>query len=78
MQIISDRRSLHRIPELELQLPKTMEYLTDSLKDLNCQLFSPIGSSLCAFFDFGEEDAIAFRADCDALPIQEADRKSVV
>ena len=72
MQIISDRRSLHRIPELELQLPKTMEYLTDSLKDLNCQLFSPIGSSLCAFFDFGAEDAIAFRADCDALPIQEA------
>ena len=26
---------------------------------------------LCAFFDFGKADAIAFRSDADALPIQE-------
>lgn len=71
MQIITDRRSLHKIPELELQLPKTMEYLSNSLKDLNCRIFSPMESSLCAFFDFGADHAIAFRADCDALPIQE-------
>ena len=75
MQIITDRRSLHRIPELELQLPKTMEYLTDSLKGLRCRVFSPMESSLCAFFDFGADDAIAFRADCDALPIQESGQK---
>ena len=71
MQIIEDRRQLHRIPELELCLPKTMAYLQNSLSKLNCRLFSPIESSLCAFFDFGKEDAIAFRADCDALPILE-------
>jgi hippurate hydrolase len=71
MQIITDRRSLHRIPELELQLPKTMEYLTGALKNLRCRIFSPMESSLCAFFDFGADDAIAFRADCDALPIFE-------
>ncbi len=70
-QVIADRRSLHRIPELELHLPKTMEYLENSLKGLGCSLFSPIPGSLCAFFDFGKEDAIAFRADCDALPIPE-------
>lgn len=72
MQIIADRRALHRIPELERELPKTMTYLKNALSGLNCTVFSPMDSALCAFFDFGREDAIAFRADCDALPIAEA------
>ena len=71
MQIITDRRNLHRIPELELQLPKTMEYLKQALTGLNCRVFAPMESSLAAFFDFGAEGTIAFRADCDALPIRE-------
>ena len=71
MQIIEDRRALHRIPELELQLPKTMEYLYNGLSVLDCRVFSPMESALCAFFDFGKPDAIAFRADCDGLPVEE-------
>ena len=71
MQIIQDRRALHRIPELALCLPKTMDYLRASLEGLGCTLFSPVESSLCAYFDFGAEKTIAFRADCDALPIRE-------
>jgi len=71
MQIIEDRRALHRIPELELDLPETMVYLQKSLSKLNCSVFSPIPNSVCAFFDFGADHAIAFRADCDALPIVE-------
>jgi hippurate hydrolase len=71
MGIIEDRRVLHRIPELELELPKTMEYLRGALSGLNCSLFSPVAHSLCAFFDFGCDHAIAFRADADALPIPE-------
>lgn len=71
MQIIEDRRALHRIPELELELPKTVEYLKNALEGLNCQVFSPMESALCAWFDFGQESAIAFRADCDGLPIFE-------
>ena len=71
MQIVKDRRALHRIPELELSLPKTMAYLTDALSGLKCKVFSPMDSSLCALFDFGADHAIAFRADCDALPISE-------
>ena len=71
MQIIRDRRALHRIPELDKTLPKTMQYLRQSLEGLNCRLFDPTDDSLCAFFDFGAQSAIAFRADCDALPIQE-------
>ncbi len=71
MQIISDRRALHRIPELELQLPQTMEYLRNSLTGLRCRVFSPTKESLCAYFDFGAEKTLAYRADCDALPICE-------
>ncbi len=70
-QLIQDRRNLHRIPELGLTLPKTMDYLGNALSGLGCQVFSPIESSLCAFFDFGADHAIAFRADADALPILE-------
>lgn len=71
MQIIADRRALHRIPELDHQLPETLAYLRQSLEKLNCTVFAPIDTALCAWFDFGAPDAIGFRADMDALPIQE-------
>ena len=72
MQIIADRRALHRIPELERQLPQTVAYLEKALSSLRCRVFSPMESALCAWFDFGKEAAIAFRADCDGLPIAES------
>jgi len=74
MQIINDRRALHMIPELDRELPKTMAYLKESLEKLNCKVFSPMESALCAWFDFGADDAIAFRSDADALPIRENTR----
>ncbi|MBQ8506985.1 MAG: amidohydrolase [Clostridia bacterium] len=70
-QIISDRRALHRIPELDRQLDKTMAYLRGSLSPLRCALSSPIPGSLCAYFDNGAESTLAFRSDADALPVQE-------
>ena len=71
MQIIQDRRALHRIPERALCLPKTAAYLKNSLKELHCQVFSPMEHAVCAYFNFGAERTIAFRADMDALPITE-------
>lgn len=71
MQIVSDRRALHQIPELGYDLPKTIAYITNALKKLRCQLLFPTKGAVCAWFDFGKEDAIAFRADMDALPIPE-------
>lgn len=71
MEIIDHRRALHRIPELEKNLPETFRYLENVLSSLNCQVFSPEDKGLCAWFDFGCGDAIAFRADADALPISE-------
>ena len=70
-QIINDRRALHAIAELEWELPRTAEYVRQALTDLNCRVFSPVDTAVCAFFDFGAETAIAFRADMDALPIEE-------
>ena len=71
MQIIDDRRALHAIPELEKDLPKTLDYIRLKLAFLSCQVFSPSEGSLCAWFDFGANSAIAFRSDMDALPVTE-------
>lgn len=71
MQISLDRQALHRIPELDRDLPETMAYLRSSLEKLSCQVFSPMGGALCAWFNFGAADAIAFRSDADALPVEE-------
>lgn len=65
------RQDLHQIPELELELPQTQAYLLNVLKDMPCQLYSPIGSSVLAFFDNHKEKTIAFRSDMDALPVEE-------
>ena len=71
ISVIFDRRRLHEIPELDRCLPKTISYLTAALEGLGYRIFTPIEGSLCAWFDFGCEKAIAFRADMDALPITE-------
>ena len=71
MKIIEDRRALHRIPELDRNLPKTLAYLRAALEGLNCRVLFPMTGALCAYFDFGREDTIAFRSDADALPIGE-------
>ncbi|MGM9604600.1 MAG: amidohydrolase [Faecousia sp.] len=71
MKIIEDRRALHRIPELDRDLPETFSYLRAALAGLNCRVFSPMEGALCAYFDFGRPEAIAFRSDADALPIRE-------
>ena len=72
MDLISDRRALHRIPELDRNLPETLDYLRSALEPLPCKVFSPAESALCAFFDFGRDHSLAFRADMDALPVSEA------
>ena len=71
IRIIQNRRALHRIPELDRDLQETAAYLHSELEGLGCTLTSPMEGSVCAFFDFGAESAIAFRADMDALPIEE-------
>ncbi len=72
MNLIDHRRALHRIPELDFDLPETIAYVNAVLKEYACTVTAPTPGSICAFFDFGKETALAFRADMDALPIREA------
>ena len=66
------RRDLHQIPELDHDLPLTIEYVREQVSGLGGQLLEPAPNSLCVYFDAGRPDTMAFRADMDALPITEA------
>ena len=46
MQVIEYRRALHRIPELDRDLPETLAYLRSVVEPLVCSLFSPIPGAL--------------------------------
>ena len=70
-QIIEDRRALHQIPEIGLDLPETTAYVLNALSGLRCEVTQPIDCSACAYFDFGAAHTIAFRGDMDALPVTE-------
>ena len=72
MTAVSHRRALHQIPELDRELPQTLAYVRGVLEELPCTVFSPTPGSVCAFFDAGKEETVAFRADMDALPVEEA------
>lgn len=65
------RRELHQIPELDSDLPLTTAYVQRVLEQYPCRILTPCPSTVCAFFDGGREKTTAFRADMDALPIQE-------
>lgn len=67
------RRDLHRIPELDFDLPQTIDYVRTELESLgsDAEIFSPCKSTVCAFFDFGSDATTAIRSDMDALPVRE-------
>ncbi len=65
------RRDLHRIPEIGFELTKTIAYVESVLKPLRCELSYPAKGAVCAYFDEGKPYTVAFRADMDALPVEE-------
>ncbi len=71
MTLREHRQALHRIPETGWDVAKTASYIKNVLQEFSCEVFSPVEGSVCAFFDFGREQTVAFRADMDALPILE-------
>jgi hippurate hydrolase len=74
-KLIEYRRDLHRIPELDRDLPKTAKYIVDRLSTLPCEIISVSDGGFCALFKGGkaaaDAPASAFRTDMDALPITE-------
>lgn len=71
-ELVRIRRDLHRIPELDDELPQTTAYVRGVLEGLGCEVFEPCRSTVCAYFDLGRSETVAIRSDMDALPIQEA------
>lgn len=68
------RNTLHQMPEIALNEYKTSKFIREFLKDLKIE-YKEIGMSTVAIFK-GEEDRwIGFRADIDALPLQEEGEK---
>lgn len=65
------RRDLHRIPELDCDVPRTLAYIERVLAGLACEVIRPCSGCVCAHFDLGCTDCVAIRADIDALPIAE-------
>jgi len=70
------RRDLHRIPEVDFDLPQTLAYVRSVLQplaaaDKRISVFSPCRSTLCCLFNRGSEHATAIRTDMDALPVTE-------
>ncbi len=70
--IIKYRRDLHQIPELGFYVYQTSAYVKSVLEPLDCELSEIVKTGVLAFFDFGCSETIVFRADMDALPIEEA------
>ena len=65
------RMDLHQIPELGFEEFKTKDYLLDQIKQLTCDIHEVAKTGLLLFFDRGQTRTLAFRADMDALPIEE-------
>nr|WP_263313318.1 amidohydrolase [Mammaliicoccus sp. Marseille-Q6498] len=66
------RRYLHQHPELSMQEYETTAYIEDFLKSLEIPYERPIATGIIGYLEGQSNKTIAFRADIDALPIQEA------
>lgn len=72
---INMRRDLHKIPELELELPKTVKYVCSKLEEFGISDYKLLvnGNGIVAtiYGEKGEGKCLAIRADMDALPVSE-------
>ena len=66
------RRALHKIPELGFDLFKTHAYIKETLESFGYDVLNVAQTGIVAIKEGKEDRGIAFRADMDALPINEA------
>lgn len=69
--LIRWRRELHTIPEIGLHEFKTAKYIRNELKKMNLDYHEILGTGTYVFIDNHCKDTLGFRADIDALPIEE-------
>jgi amidohydrolase len=72
-EIINWRRNLHKIPEVGLDLPGTIEYITGELKKIGVNYHTLVnGNGITGIINgTGNGKTIGLRADIDALPVKE-------
>ncbi|MBC9873406.1 M20 metallopeptidase family protein [Macrococcoides bohemicum] len=69
--IINTRRTLHQYPELGLEEHHTTAYIIKRIQSLGIEYFTPLETGVIAIIKGSSNETIAFRADIDALPIEE-------
>jgi len=72
-EIIRWRRSLHQIPEIGLNLPQTVKFITEELDKIGIEYHTLVNGNAVVGIIKGIEGGktIALRADMDGLPIRE-------
>ncbi|MDO4266487.1 MAG: M20 family metallopeptidase [Eubacteriales bacterium] len=70
-ELVSWRRNLHQIPELDLSLPQTVAFVTSKLKEMDIpyQVIAD-GAGVVALIGKGDR-CFMLRSDMDALPVEE-------
>lgn len=69
-ETVAHRRALHQMPEIGLELPKTMAYLETALREIGCDP-QPCGGGLVVTLGKPGGKTVLLRADADGLPMQE-------
>lgn len=70
--MVENRRELHQIPEVGLELPKTKKYIKEKLESMGLEVKEYGDSGLSALIQGnGPGKTILLRADMDALPMAE-------
>lgn len=65
------RKALHQIPELTFEEFKTTAYIREELDKLNIDYMAPLDTATVVYMEGNSSKTIGFRADIDALPIEE-------
>ncbi len=68
--LLTDRRTLHQIPELSMDLPKTKAYVCQQLDAIGCS-YEHLGGGIAATVGKPGGKTFLLRGDMDALPMKE-------
>lgn len=60
MELLEDKQKLSALWQTQNPAQKVFDYLGLKLAFLSCKVFSPLKGCICAFFDCGAENTIAF------------------
>lgn len=76
-RLIGDRRHIHKYPELSFQEFETTKYVIQALEEAGISYIKPVETGVLATIqgEKGEGKKVLFRADMDALPMDEINDK---